>query len=380
MPSVRRARRAAVSALIEAAYEFENREVHEGMHTLPRCRARARAPRFQCGAARAVPGQTPPPNETRSSTASYGTASGRVRVTREPFGYAIATLFGVRVPPPQPFLNGFISFAPDPALFQNVALIVIAAVCCGNCRRHAGLLHRRFITQQAIQPLVDVTEACSVLPRATSAAIDHARPPKRLRRPSARLQRRLEQVSAAFAEREAAEAQMRQFVAERAMSCARRSRSSWAISICCGAGERRGRALEVIFSSIAAEGRRMRTLVDNLCSWRSSRARTRAYSSRSTSASSSRRSSTCARTRTVGAIHIERARPLRRSPIATKCTRRWPTSSTTRSNTRPARRFASRARCRMTASSKLPSPMRSGFRRDRERSSSDSSRREPRRS
>jgi signal transduction histidine kinase len=248
---------------VEAAYEFENREVHEGMHTFA---ALPRSPRPRPGTAGPIrPG---PLNDTVvvDGVVRHGLTP-RSRYEGSRFGYAIATLFGVRVPPPQPFLNGFISFSPDPALFQNVALIVIgsvllAAIAVGMLAYFIG----RFITQQAIQPLVDVTEALQRF-----AARD-------FRPQSITLARRSdfdvlahaynaasEQVSAAFAEREAAEAQMRQFVAD----AGHELRTPLTIVLgyidllrrrVSDADERS----KFIFSSIASEGRRMRTLVDNL--------------------------------------------------------------------------------------------------------------------
>jgi two-component system OmpR family sensor kinase len=252
---------------VEAAYEFENREVHEGMHTFA---ALPRTPRPRPGAPAVppAPGRTAPLNETAviDGVVRHGIGP-RARYEGSRFGYAIATLFGVRVPPPQPFLNGFISFSPDPALFQNVALIVIAAVLLGAIA--VGLVAYfigRFITQQAIQPLVDVTEALQRF-----AARD-------FRPQSITLARRSdfdvlahaynaasEQVSTAFAEREAAEAQMRQFVAD----AGHELRTPLTIVLgyidllrrrVSDADERS----KFIFSSIASEGRRMRTLVDNL--------------------------------------------------------------------------------------------------------------------
>jgi len=252
---------------VEAAYEFENREVHEGMHTFAAL-PRTLRPRPGAPAVPPAPGRTAPLNETAviDGVVRHGIGP-RARYEGSRFGYAIATLFGVRVPPPQPFLNGFISFSPDPALFQNVALIVIAAVLLGAIA--VGLVAYfigRFITQQAIQPLVDVTEALQRF-----AARD-------FRPQSITLARRSdfdvlahaynaasEQVSTAFAEREAAEAQMRQFVAD----AGHELRTPLTIVLgyidllrrrVSDADERS----KFIFSSIASEGRRMRTLVDNL--------------------------------------------------------------------------------------------------------------------
>jgi signal transduction histidine kinase len=124
----------------------------------------------------------------------------------------------------------------------------------------------RYITEQAIQPLVDVTEALQRFaardfrPQAITLArksdfdvLAHA------------YNAAAEQVSSAFAEREAAEAQMRQFVAD----AGHELRTPLTIVLgyidllrrrVSDADERS----KFIFSSIASEGRRMRTLVDNL--------------------------------------------------------------------------------------------------------------------
>jgi signal transduction histidine kinase len=140
--------------------------------------------------------------------------------------------------------------------------VLLGAIAVGLVAYFIG----RFITQQAIQPLVDVTEALQRF-----AARD-------FRPQSITLARRSdfdvlahaynaasEQVSTAFAEREAAEAQMRQFVAD----AGHELRTPLTIVLgyidllrrrVSDADERS----KFIFSSIASEGRRMRTLVDNL--------------------------------------------------------------------------------------------------------------------
>ena len=264
-------------SFLEAAYEFENREVHEGTHSYA---ALPRPPRLASGM-RGPGAEAPPPGNGLRPPPRYGSANDtsvvdgvvrkgigmRSRFEGSRLGYAIATLFGVRVPPPQPFINGIISFGPDPALFQNVALIMIgsvllAAITVGMLAYFIG----RFITQQAIQPLVDVTEALQRF-----AARDFRSQAITLARKSDfdvlahAYNAASEQVSAAFAERDAAEAQMRQFVADAGhelrtpltivfgyIDLLRRRVSD--------ADERS----KFIFSSIASEGRRMRTLVDNL--------------------------------------------------------------------------------------------------------------------
>jgi two-component system OmpR family sensor kinase len=252
-----------------AAYEFENRDVHEGTTAFAIV---PRSTRLRNGQREAPPVRPSGARALQPETAVVGgvvrTGVGiRSRFDGSRFGYAIATLFGVRLPPPQPFLNGIIAFGPDPTLFQNILFAIVgsvlfAAIVVGALAYFIG----RFITQQAIQPLVDVTEALQrfaardfrsqsitlagksdfdVLARAYNAAS--------------------EQVSAAFAERDAGEAQMRQFVADAGHEL------RTPLTIVLGYIDLlRRRASEsderskFIFSSIASEGRRMRTLVDNL--------------------------------------------------------------------------------------------------------------------
>jgi two-component system OmpR family sensor kinase len=272
------AERAAQSRqpFLAAAVDFETHDTHEGVHTyagLPRI-PRAGGPRPpELGPPpgpppqRAPAGFLPPPDVAVVDGVVRHGPGLRARFEGSRLGYAIATLFGVRVPQPQPFLNGVIAFGPDPALFQNIALgvfaaIVLAALAVGLCAYLIG----RFITQQAIQPLVDVTEALqrfaardfrsqaiALAGKSDFDVLAHA------------YNAAAEQVAAAFAEREAAEAQMRQFVADAGHEL------RTPLTIVLGYIDllrRRASASDerskFIFTSIAAEGRRMRTLVDNL--------------------------------------------------------------------------------------------------------------------
>lgn len=261
-------------AFFAAAYEFENRYVHEGTHTiasiphrLPTRNGLGNRPGAAIGPA-GMPVNGRPVVETAVVDGVVKTGiSVRSRFENNRFGYAIATLFGVRLVPPVPFINGVISFGPDPIMFQNVALSIVGAVLIASIVIGAlAYFIGRFITLQAIKPLIDVTEALQrfaardfrpqsittarrsdfdVLAQAYNAAS--------------------EQVSAAFAERDAAEAQMRQFVAD----AGHELRTPLTIVLGyidllhrkANAGDERSK---FIFSSIAAEGRRMRTLVDNL--------------------------------------------------------------------------------------------------------------------
>jgi signal transduction histidine kinase len=261
---------------IEAAYEFENREVHEGVRSFaalrpapPRMGSNGLpSPAPSDGDLSAPPPRFSPGNDTVVINGTVRKGGGfRSRFEGSRFGYGIATVFGVRAPPPQTFLNGSISFGPDPTLFQNIALIIIGSVVVASIA--VGLLAYfigRYITQQAIQPLVDVTQALQRF-----AARDFRPQSITLARKSDfdvlahAYNAAAEQVSSAFAEREAAEAQIRQFVADAGHEL------RTPLTIVLGYIDllrRRASPADdrsnFIFSSIAAEGRRMRTLVDNL--------------------------------------------------------------------------------------------------------------------
>jgi signal transduction histidine kinase len=184
------------------------------------------------------------------------------------FGFAVATIFGVRVPPPQPFLNGVIAIVPDATRFQNIVLGLIATiVIVGLAVAIVAAAVGRYITSQAIRPLIEVTEALqrfaardfrsqpiAVAGRSDFDVLAHA------------YNAASTQVEAAFAERDLAEAQMRQFVAD----AGHELRTPLTIILgyiellrrrLAGEGDERTR---FIFSSIDSESRRMRTLVDNL--------------------------------------------------------------------------------------------------------------------
>ncbi len=191
----------------------------------------------------------------------------RSRFEGSRFGLAVATLFGARATVPVPFASGVITFAPDPARFEMFAsmilgAVIIAAIVAGLLAGFVG----NYITRQAIRPLIDVTEALqrfaardfrshpiAVAGRSDFDVLAHA-----YNAASA-------QVADAFAERDAAEAQMRQFVAD----AGHELRTPLTIVLGyidllrrrVGANDDRSK---FIFASIASEGRRMRTLVDNL--------------------------------------------------------------------------------------------------------------------
>jgi signal transduction histidine kinase len=258
----------------QAAVDFENRVRRDGFHTI----AVERPPGPPGPPPHGVPppgsrfhfgGSGPRPNEIayNDGVAQRGVGvRGRFENSNR-FGFAVETIFGVRVPPPQPFLDGVMAFTPDSNLFANVVLLMFATILVAGLV--VGLFAAavgRYITSQAIQPLIDVTEALQrfaardfraqpivVAGRSEFDVLAHA-----YNAASA-------QVEAAFAERELADAQMRQFVADAGHEL------RTPLTIVLGyidllrrrvsANDERSR---FIFNSIGSEGHRMRTLVDNL--------------------------------------------------------------------------------------------------------------------
>ena len=214
----------------DAARDFELRNGHEGMHVF------AVLPPHPPSFPREVPPPAPfsrgarplpPPEGVRtilvrsSGPAIVDGVVTQSRTMRDQFqghrfGFAVATLFGVRAVPPKPFMNGLIGFTADPALFQNIAiglivLVLLTALVVGGVAAIVG----RYITEQAIRPLVDVTQALAALRGARfSRAADHAGGRSDFDVLADAYNAAAAQVAAAFAEREAAEAQMRQFVAD----------------------------------------------------------------------------------------------------------------------------------------------------------------------
>jgi two-component system OmpR family sensor kinase len=164
-------------------------------------------------------------------------------------------------------MSGMMGFTADPALFQTAAFgllaaIVLAALVVGALAAVVG----RYITRHAIRPLVDVTEALQrfaardfrAQPIAVAGRSDFDVLADAYNAASA-------QVAAAFAERDAAESQMRLFVADAGHEL--RTPLTIVLGYIDLLRRRAGATDErsaFIFSSIAAEGRRMRTLIDNL--------------------------------------------------------------------------------------------------------------------
>jgi signal transduction histidine kinase len=181
-------------------------------------------------------------------------------------GLALATAFGAR-PQRIEFLDGDLQLYAAPEDFQRIALwllagIVIVSAAAGMLAWFAG----RYVTRQVLRPLVEVTHALQRF-----AARDFRPQPVTVAGKSEfdaialAYNAAASQVAAAFAERQQAETQMRQFVADAGHEL------RTPLTIVLGyidllrrradAGDERSRR---IFSSIGIEGARMRTLIDNL--------------------------------------------------------------------------------------------------------------------
>jgi two-component system OmpR family sensor kinase len=182
------------------------------------------------------------------------------------FGFALGTAFGAHLHR-IPFLDGELTLLPDPDATGNVALGMLAAiVVVSGLAGFLAWFTGRYITTQVLRPLIDVTHALQRF-----AARDFTPQPIAVAGKSEfdaialAYNAASAQVAAAFAEREAAETQMRQFVADAGHEL------RTPLTIVLGyidllkrradAGDQRSRR---IFSSISLEGARMRTLIDNL--------------------------------------------------------------------------------------------------------------------
>jgi len=181
-------------------------------------------------------------------------------------GLALATAFGAR-PQRIEFLDGDLQLYAAPEDFQRVALWLLAGIFIVSAG--AGMLAwiaGRYVTRQVLRPLVEVTHALQRF-----AARDFRPQPITVAGKSEfdaialAYNAAASQVAAAFAERQQAETQMRQFVADAGHEL------RTPLTIVLGyidllrrradAGDERSRH---IFSSIGIEGARMRTLIDNL--------------------------------------------------------------------------------------------------------------------
>jgi signal transduction histidine kinase len=164
-----------------------------------------------------------------------------------------------------PFMTGQLIITPDPDYFQRVALALLGIV--GLAALFTGILAwtvGRFITAQALQPLIDVTgrlqrfatrdftpEPIDVAGKSEFAVLAHA------------YNAAAAQVADAFDERAAAETHMRQFVAD----AGHELRTPLTIVLGYLDVLKRRSVNEKdrrIFDTMTIEGQRMRTLIDNL--------------------------------------------------------------------------------------------------------------------
>jgi two-component system OmpR family sensor kinase len=165
------------------------------------------------------------------------------------------------------FLDGEISVAPDPDATARVALWLLLGVLFVAVLTGLGAwLSGRFITSQVLRPLIDVTHALhrfatrDFTPQAITVAGKSEFDAIAVAYNAAAAQ-----VALAFDERRQAETQMRQFVAD----AGHELRTPLTIVLGyidllqrrAAEGDERSRR---IFTAIAAEGARMRTLIDNL--------------------------------------------------------------------------------------------------------------------
>jgi signal transduction histidine kinase len=220
-------------------------------------------------------GHSPPmPPQARDFPRPTTVVGGRVvqgdprslRLNGSRIGFALGTLTGARVNRLD-FAGGELAMLPDPDATVRFALLLLAAVLGASAA--AGVLAwvvGRYITSQVLQPLVEVTRALQRFagrdftpqPIAVAGKSDFDAIALAYNAAAA-------QVAAAFAERQAAETQMRQFVADAGHEL------RTPLTIVLGyidllrrkveAGDERSRR---IFASIGAEGARMRILIDNL--------------------------------------------------------------------------------------------------------------------
>jgi signal transduction histidine kinase len=189
-----------------------------------------------------------------------------VRTRGSRIGFALGTALGahfVRVE----LLDGELRITPDPDATQTVAMwLLLAVLAAGLIAGVLAGLSGRYITSQVLRPLVDVTHALQRFatrdftpqPIAVAGKSDFDAIAVAYNAAAA-------QVAAAFAERRAAESQMRQFVADAGHEL------RTPLTIVLGyidllrrkadEGDERSRR---IFTAIGIEGARMRTLIDNL--------------------------------------------------------------------------------------------------------------------
>jgi len=200
-----------------------------------------------------------------ASAAKVSLTDRGTRRDRERFGYAAATFLGIH-PARRPFMGGFVVVSVEGSRVQTIVQIVLLTLLgFGVIAGFAAWAVGRFITTQALRPLLDVTASLQRF-----AGRDFTAQPISVAGRSefdqlvTAYNAAAAQVEAAFEERQAADAQMRQFVADAGHEL------RTPLTIVLGyidmlkrkaADDERSRR---IFDTIAIEGSRMRTLIDNL--------------------------------------------------------------------------------------------------------------------
>jgi signal transduction histidine kinase len=226
-------------------------------------RPREEAPKGSGGARDSGPPL--PPNVIVDGRITHGDPR-IIRSQGSRIGFGLGTLLGAQFRHID-FLDGDLRILPDPDAMLRVALWMLAGVIVVGAL--AGVLAwfiGRYITLQVLRPLIDVTHALQRF-----AARDFTPQPIAVAGKSEfdaialAYNAAASQVASAFAERQQAETQMRQFVADAGHEL------RTPLTIVLGyidllrrkadAGDERSRR---IFSAIGIEGARMRTLIDNL--------------------------------------------------------------------------------------------------------------------
>jgi signal transduction histidine kinase len=211
------------------------------------------------------PEQRPQPKVIENGNVTQGDPR-LIRTGGSRIGFALGTALGGRFQRID-FLDGDLRIFPDADATARVAAwLLIAVLVVGAIAGVLAWTVGRYITLQVLQPLIDVTHALQRF-----ATRDFTPQPITVDGKSEfdaialAYNAAAAQVSSAFAERQQAETQMRQFVADAGHEL------RTPLTIVLGyidllkrkveAGDERSRR---IFSAISIEGARMRTLIDNL--------------------------------------------------------------------------------------------------------------------
>ena len=279
-------------SFLDAAIEFQGREHRTGVRVIA---AREARPAASAAHRDPLPAQfpltlRPPPSEgprradeqaKHAGAPADGPAQGAVtvfngkavagdqravRFAGSRLGFALATLFGAHVRR-IPFLGGLLYFSPDPNAVEALAAwLALGIVFVGGLAGGLAWALGRYITWQVLRPLIDVTHALQrFAARDFTAQRIAVEGKSEFDAIALAYNAAAAQVATAFAEREQAESQMRQFVADAGHEL------RTPLTIVLGyiellqrkadAGDERSSR---IFGAISAEGARMRTLIDNL--------------------------------------------------------------------------------------------------------------------